>query len=81
MFYLIWVILLGIAAGWIAGKIMKGSGFGLLGNLIVGILGSLLGNFVFGLIGLSAYRLPARLIMAVVGSVILLWLLRFIKKS
>ncbi|HEV2491227.1 MAG TPA: GlsB/YeaQ/YmgE family stress response membrane protein [Candidatus Acidoferrales bacterium] len=81
MFYLVWVVLLGISAGWIAGKIMKGSGFGLLGNLIVGILGSLLGSFIFGLIGMSAYGLPARLIMAVVGSVILLWLLRFIKKS
>lgn len=81
MFYLVWVVVLGILAGWIAGKIMRGRGFGLLGDLIVGIVGSLLGSFIFGLIGLEAYGLIARLVVAVAGAVILLWVIRFIKKA
>jgi uncharacterized membrane protein YeaQ/YmgE (transglycosylase-associated protein family) len=81
MFYLIWVVLIGILAGWLAGQITKGRGFGLLGDLIVGIIGSLLGSFVFGLVGIGAYGLIGRLIIAVLGAVILLWLIRLIKKA
>jgi uncharacterized membrane protein YeaQ/YmgE (transglycosylase-associated protein family) len=81
MIYLIWVVLIGMLAGWLAGKITKGSGFGLLGDLIVGILGSLLGSFLFGLIGIYAYGLIGRLAMAVIGAIVLLWLIRLIKKS
>lgn len=80
MIYLLWVIVIGILAGWIAGKIMRGSGFGLLGDLIVGVIGSLLGSFIFGLLGLGAYGLIGRLVVAVIGAVILLWLIRFIKR-
>ncbi len=81
MLYLLWVIIIGILAGWIAGKIMRGKGFGLLGDLIVGVIGSLLGSFIFGLLGLGAYGLIGRLVVAVVGAVILLWLIRLIKKA
>ncbi|MGB7025441.1 MAG: GlsB/YeaQ/YmgE family stress response membrane protein [Candidatus Acidiferrales bacterium] len=80
MIYLLWVIVIGILAGWMAGKIMRGSGFGLLGDLIVGVIGSLLGSFIFGLLGLGAYGLIGRLIVAIIGAVILLWLIRFIKR-
>ncbi|HVA72270.1 MAG TPA: GlsB/YeaQ/YmgE family stress response membrane protein [Candidatus Limnocylindrales bacterium] len=81
MIYLVWVIVIGILAGWIAGKIMRGSGFGLLGDLIVGVIGSLLGSFIFGLLGLGAYGLIGRLVVAIIGAVILLWLIRLIKKA
>lgn len=81
MMYLIWVVLLGILAGWLAGKIMKGSGFGVIGDLVVGIIGSLLGSFLFGLFGLYAYGLLGRLVIAVVGAIVLLYLIRLIKKS
>ena len=81
MIYLLWVIIIGILAGWIAGKIMHGKGFGLRGDLVVGVVGSLLGSFVFGLLGLGAYGLIGRLVVAVVGAVILLWLIRLIKKA
>lgn len=80
MIYLLWVIVIGILAGWIAGKIMRGSGFGLLGDLIVGVVGSLLGSFIFGLLGLGAYGLIGRLVVAVIGALILLWLIRLIKR-
>jgi uncharacterized membrane protein YeaQ/YmgE (transglycosylase-associated protein family) len=73
MFYLVWVILIGILAGWIAGQIWKGSGFG--------VLGELLGRFIFGLIGIGAYGLIGRLVIAVLGAIILLWLIRLIKRA
>jgi uncharacterized membrane protein YeaQ/YmgE (transglycosylase-associated protein family) len=81
MFYLVWVILIGILAGWLAGQLMKGRGFGLLGDLIVGVIGSLLGSFIFGLLGIYSAGLIGRLIIAVLGAMILLWLIRFIKKA
>jgi uncharacterized membrane protein YeaQ/YmgE (transglycosylase-associated protein family) len=81
MFYLVWVVLVGILAGWLAGQITKGRGFGVLGDLIVGVLGSLLGSFLFGLIGIFAYGLLGRLIMSVIGAIVLLWLIRLIRKA
>lgn len=80
MVYLVWVVLLGIVAGWLAGEITKGRGFGLVGDLVVGILGSLIGSFVFGLIGLAAYGLPDRLVISVVGAIVLLWTMRLIRR-
>ena len=71
---------LGALAGWISGLIAKGQGFGLLGNMIVGIIGAFLGGFCFNLLGLGAHNFLGQLICAVVGSLIFLWLLRFIRK-
>ncbi len=81
MFYLVWVVLVGILAGWLAGQITKGRGFGVLGDLIVGILGSLLGSFLFGMLGILAYGLLGRLVMSVIGAIVLLWLIRLFKKA
>jgi uncharacterized membrane protein YeaQ/YmgE (transglycosylase-associated protein family) len=73
-------IVLGALAGWISGLLTKGQGFGVLGNMIVGIIGAFLGGFVFGLLGISAHNFLGQLIFAVLGALIFLWLLRFIKK-
>ena len=81
MLELLWFVVIGIVAGWLAGQITKGSGFGLLGDLIVGVLGSLLGGFLFGLLGFGAYGLIARLLMAVVGAVVLLFLFRLVRRA
>ena len=51
----IWYIIIGIVSGFIAGKIMRGGGFGLLINLLVGIIGGLLGGWVFGLLGIATF--------------------------
>jgi uncharacterized membrane protein YeaQ/YmgE (transglycosylase-associated protein family) len=75
----VWFILIGMCAGWLAGQFMKGSGFGLVGNLIVGVIGALLGGFAFQLVGLAAYGLLGQLIVATVGAVLLLALLRLVK--
>jgi uncharacterized membrane protein YeaQ/YmgE (transglycosylase-associated protein family) len=79
--WLVWTIVIGILAGWLAGQIVKGRGMGVIVDLIVGILGSLLSGFIFGLLGLGAYGLVGRLVMSVVGAVILLLLIRLIKRS
>lgn len=76
---IIWFLLIGIAAGWLAGQVMRGGGFGLVGDLIVGVVGALLGGFLFGLLGLSADGLVGSLVTATVGAIALLWLLRFFR--
>jgi len=78
---LIWMLLIGALAGFLAGKIMKGSGFGVLGNIVVGIVGAILGGFLFSIVGLAAYGLIGQLIMAVIGACVLLWIVGMIKKS
>jgi uncharacterized membrane protein YeaQ/YmgE (transglycosylase-associated protein family) len=79
--WLIWTIVIGILAGYIAGLIMKGRGMGVWVDLLVGIVGSVLGGWLFAIVGLAAYGLIARLIMAVVGAVVLLWLVRALKRA
>ena len=81
MVYLIWVVVIGLLAGWLAGLITKGGGFGILGDLIVGVIGSLLGSFVFGVLGIYAESLVGRLLLSVIGAVLLLYLIRFIRRA
>ena len=50
----LWFIIVGIVAGWAAGKVIKGGGFGLIVNFLIGIVGSLLGGWLFSLIGLHS---------------------------
>ena len=71
---------IGLVAGFIAGRIMKGRGFGLLGDLIVGLLGGLLGGWLAGLIGLAAYGIIGRIIIAILGACILLWVIRLFRR-
>ena len=77
----LYFLVIGLIAGWAAGKIMKGKGFGLVGNLVVGVLGALVGGFLFTVLGFAAYGFVASLIMAVVGAMVLLFLVGFIKKA
>ncbi|HKD64834.1 MAG TPA: GlsB/YeaQ/YmgE family stress response membrane protein [Candidatus Acidoferrales bacterium] len=78
--WLLWTIIIGILAGFIAGKIVKGQGMGTLMDLVVGIVGSILGGWIFTLLGLAAYGLIGQLVMATVGAVVLLLIVRAIKK-
>jgi uncharacterized membrane protein YeaQ/YmgE (transglycosylase-associated protein family) len=76
---LIYFLIVGVVAGWLAGQIMKGGGFGLVGNLIVGVIGALVGGFVFGLLGISASNLIGSIVSATVGAVVLLWVIGQLK--
>jgi uncharacterized membrane protein YeaQ/YmgE (transglycosylase-associated protein family) len=75
----LWFILIGLAAGYLAALIMKGKSYGLLGNLIVGVIGAELGGLLFGLIGIGSSNLLGRLILATLGAVALVAGLRYLK--
>ena len=70
----IWYILIGILAGFIAGKIMRGGGFGILINLLVGVIGGLLGGWIFGLLGITTVGILGSLITSIAGAIMLLWI-------
>lgn len=66
-------ILIGALAGYLAGHILRGRGYGALGNIILGVFGGLIGDFLFGLLGLGPTGLAGDIIAATVGSVILVF--------
>ena len=76
--YWIWFLVIGAVAGWLAGVLMRGRGFGLLGDIVIGVIGALVGGFVFNLLGLQWFGSLGALVTATVGSVILLVALRFV---
>ena len=78
---LVWFIVIGIAAGWLAGRIMKGQGFGLVGDLVVGLIGSILGGYLFRLLGLSWAGLLGSLVTATVGAVVFIALVRLVRRG
>jgi len=80
MFGWFWFLIIGIIAGWLAGHITRGKGFGLLGDMVMGVIGAFVGGFLFGLVGLSAHGFIGSLIAATVGAVAFIFLLRYLKK-
>jgi len=77
---LITFLAIGAVAGWLAGTLMKGRGFGLLANIVIGVIGAVLGGFVFGLLGISAGGLIGSIITATAGAALLLFIVGIIKK-
>ncbi len=77
----LWFIIIGILAGFIAGKIMRGGGFGLVVNLIVGIIGALLGGWIFGMLGIAAGGILGSLVTATVGAIVLLWIVSLFRRA
>lgn len=79
---LIYVLVLGAVAGWLAGQIMRGGGLGLIGNIIVGVIGAFLGSWLFGVLNISAGSgLLGQLITSTVGAAVLLFLSSLIRRS
>ena len=78
---LLYFLCIGAAAGWIAGQLMRGGGFGLLGNIVVGIVGAVVGGWLFGVLGITAGGLIGSLITAVAGAALLLFIVGLIKKA
>jgi uncharacterized membrane protein YeaQ/YmgE (transglycosylase-associated protein family) len=78
----LWFLIIGLVAGWLAGVLMKGGGFGMVGDLVVGVIGAVLGGWLFGALGISAGGgLIGSLVVAVIGAVVLLFLVRLIKRA
>ena len=72
-------LLVGLVAGWLAGVIWKGGGFGLLWNLVIGIVGSFIGGFIFQLLGIHGYNILGSIIAALIGALILLFIISKIR--
>ena len=77
---LIIFLAVGALAGWLAGKIMKGRGFGLTGNILVGIAGAVLGGFVFSLLNIITGGFLGSIIMSTIGAVVLLYIINIVKR-
>ena len=76
MNFLIWIIIGGIA-GYLAGLIRKGHGFGTFGNIVVGLVGSVIGGYVFSLLGIPDTNFIGSILVATIGAVILLAIVNF----
>lgn len=77
---IMWVII-GLIAGWAAGKIMKGSGYGVVMDIILGIVGAVIGGWLMGLLGIYSGSLIGTTIIAIIGAIFLIWLSRLLKKT
>ncbi len=80
MFWL-WYLLIGIVAGYIGSLVVKGSGSGLLLNMVVGMIGSVLGGMIFSLLGLKADNMLGSLITATVGAIVLLFIANLLSRK
>lgn len=69
------IIAVGLAAGFLAGVILKGRGFGVAGDIIVGIFGAVVGAWLFSLLGLAAYGIVGSMLMSLVGALVFLALI------
>ena len=79
---LIYTLIIGALAGWLAGFIRQGYGFGLLGNIVIGILGAFVGSWLFRQIGVSiGSGVVNSIITAVIGALVLLFLIGLIRSS
>src|SRR5580658_4582499 len=80
MGFVAWIVV-GLIAGWLAGQVMKGGGYGVVVDIILGILGGVLGGWVFGLLGISqGGGMIGSIIVAFIGAVILVGITRLLKK-
>ena len=80
--FIIWWIIVGLIAGWITGKIMKGSGYGALMDIVIGIIGAIIGGFIMRALGFAGQGgMIYTIIVAVIGAVILTWILRLLTGS
>jgi len=76
----VWWIVVGLIAGWAAGKIMKGGGYGVAMDIVLGIVGAVVGGWLMGLLGIYSGSFLGTIIIAIIGAVFLIWLSRVLKK-
>jgi uncharacterized membrane protein YeaQ/YmgE (transglycosylase-associated protein family) len=78
----LWLILIGLAAGWLASQFLGGFSFGVVGDIALGVVGALVGGFLFNQLSLpGGGGLSGALIVATIGAVILLFLVRVVKRA
>jgi uncharacterized membrane protein YeaQ/YmgE (transglycosylase-associated protein family) len=74
-----WIVI-GIIAGWLTGKLMRGAGYGILMDLILGLIGAVIGGWIFGRLGILSYGFLGSLAAATVGAVILVAITRLVRR-
>jgi uncharacterized membrane protein YeaQ/YmgE (transglycosylase-associated protein family) len=80
--FILWWLVVGLIAGWITGKLMKGSGFGAIMDIVIGIIGAIVGGFIMRAFGFAGQGgMIYTIIVAVIGAVILTWIIHLIKKA
>ena len=75
------LLIIGAIAGWLGSKIFSGSGLGLIGNVVIGILGSIVGSWVLGALGVNLSGLIGSIVTGAFGAVVILFLLNLVLKS
>ena len=79
---LLWFLMVGLVAGWLAGMLMKGGGFGVIGDIVVGVIGAVLGGWLFTMLGASAGGgLLGSIVVATIGAIVLLMVVRVVKRA
>jgi len=79
---MIYSIIVGLIAGWLAGQLMKGGGYGVLMDIVLGLLGGIVGGWVFGALGIwPAGGIVGSIVVSFVGAVILVGLTRMLKRA
>jgi uncharacterized membrane protein YeaQ/YmgE (transglycosylase-associated protein family) len=78
---IIWWIVVGLIAGWAAGRLMKGGGYGVIADILLGIVGGIFGGWVVGLLGIGPGGFIWTILVAILGAVLLIWITRLIKKE
>lgn len=78
---IIWWIVIGLIAGWAAGQIMKKGGYGMVADILLGIVGGVVGGWVVSLLGFGGGGLIWSILVAILGAVILIWITRIIRKE
>jgi len=77
---LLLLVFIGLVAGWLAGVLVKGGGFGVLGDIVVGVLGAVIGGYLFGVVGIGGSGLLGQILVATVGAILLIFVLRLIRR-
>ena len=78
---MLYAILVGLIAGWLAGQVMKGGGYGIIVDILLGLVGGVIGGWLFTALGISAGGVIGEVIVAFVGAVILVAITRALKHA
>lgn len=79
--HIIYFLIIGLIAGWLAGQIMKIKSLGLFGNLVIGCIGAVIGGFLFDVLGIYVYGRVGSFVAALAGALVLLWLIGLLRKK
>jgi uncharacterized membrane protein YeaQ/YmgE (transglycosylase-associated protein family) len=77
---IVWA-LIGLIAGWLAGEVTKGRGFGIVGNIVIGIVGAILGGILLGMLGIDPGGFVGEVLQAFIGALVLLALLSVVSRA